>query len=133
MMICSANSAAKIGTGAVYRLFLEPIVQDINYFTRAVPNAGDVSMTGLSGGGWTATMAPAVDSRIKLSIPVAGSAPFYCRLNDPAARGRGRFGAIPARRSTTRTSNPTAAAAGCAPTWKCMPWAAMARAGARSW
>ncbi len=81
--------AAKIGTGAVYRLFIEPVVQDINYFTHAVPNAGDVSMTGLSGGGWTATMAPTVDARIKLSIPVAGSAPFYCRLNDPRHVGEG--------------------------------------------
>jgi hypothetical protein len=33
-------------------------------------------MLGLSGGGWTTTLAAALDKRIALSVPVAGSLPF---------------------------------------------------------
>ena len=40
------------------------------------PAMKDVSMIGLSGGGWTTRMAAAIDPRIKLSIPVR-SAPLY--------------------------------------------------------
>lgn len=66
-----------IGEGAVFRLFLEPVVQNINYFNRIMPGLKHVSMIGLSGGGWTTSMMAAMDSRIALSIPVAGSAPLY--------------------------------------------------------
>jgi hypothetical protein len=34
-------------------------------------------MIGLSGGGWTTAMVAAIDTRITLSIPVAGCAPIY--------------------------------------------------------
>ena len=61
----------------MFRFFLEPVVQDINYFKSITGGLGDVSMVGLSGGGWTTMLAAAVDTRIKLSIPVAGSAPLY--------------------------------------------------------
>ena len=63
--------------GSLFRFFLEPVVQNINYFRSVTPDAKDVTMIGLSGGGWTTSMAAAVDTRIKLSIPVAGSAPLY--------------------------------------------------------
>lgn len=63
--------------GAVFRFFLEPVVQSINYFQNLPGNSGDVSMIGLSGGAWTTHMAAALDTRIKLSVPVAGSAPLY--------------------------------------------------------
>ncbi len=36
-----------------------------------------VVLTGLSGGGWVTTLAAAVDPRIKLSIPVAGTVPKW--------------------------------------------------------
>lgn len=36
-------------------------------------------MIGLSGGGWTTTLYAAVDTRVKLSVPVAGSLPLYLR------------------------------------------------------
>ena len=65
------------GASGVFRLFIEPTVQAINYFQSANPAMKDVSMIGMSGGGWTTTVAAAVDTRIKLSIPVAGSAPLY--------------------------------------------------------
>jgi hypothetical protein len=63
--------------GATFRFFLEPTIQAINYFKNTNTNAKDISMIGLSGGGWTTSMAAAVDNRIRLSIPVAGSAPLY--------------------------------------------------------
>jgi hypothetical protein len=36
-----------------------------------------VVLVGLSGGGWTTTVTAAVDPRIKLSIPIAGSVPKW--------------------------------------------------------
>ena len=59
------------------RFFLNAVHLAINYaetlgYTR-------VAMIGLSGGGWTTTVAAALDARIGLSIPVAGSIPFAMR------------------------------------------------------
>lgn len=73
--------------GAMFRFFLEPVVQTVNHFLAVNPDAEDVSMVGLSGGGWTTSMAAALDTRIKLSIPVAGSAPLYVRNADKHSRG----------------------------------------------
>lgn len=58
----------------VMRFFLEPIILTINY---AIEHLGydNVVMAGLSGGGWSTTVASAMDPRIKLSFPVAGSIP----------------------------------------------------------
>lgn len=64
--------------GAIFRFFLEPVVQGINCFLQTNPGA-DVTMVGISGGGWATHMAAALDPRIKLSFPVAGSYPLYCR------------------------------------------------------
>jgi hypothetical protein len=44
---------------------------------------GSVDMIGLSGGGWTTAMMAAIDQRIELSVPVAGTAPLYARNADP--------------------------------------------------
>ena len=46
-------------------------------------NYSSVSMVGISGGGWTTTLAAAVDTRIEKSFPVAGSYPLYLRSNSP--------------------------------------------------
>ncbi|MCC6125355.1 MAG: PEP-CTERM sorting domain-containing protein [Pirellulales bacterium] len=75
--------------GSSLRFFLEPVVQGINKFIQTTPNYNDISMFGLSGGGWTTTLAPAVDSRIKLSVPVAGSLPLSYRDAYAAAQGSG--------------------------------------------
>jgi hypothetical protein len=64
--------------GTIFRFFLEPEVQGVNYFLQTNPGA-DVSMIGLSGGGWSTHMSAAVDVRIKRSFPVAGSYPLYAR------------------------------------------------------
>eukprot|EP01104_Vermistella_antarctica_P006659 TRINITY_DN17368_c0_g1_i1.p1 TRINITY_DN17368_c0_g1~~TRINITY_DN17368_c0_g1_i1.p1 ORF type:complete len:476 (-),score=31.85 TRINITY_DN17368_c0_g1_i1:258-1547(-) len=60
------------------RFFLEPVVLTINY-AMEVLGYKRVVMMGLSGGGWTTTMMAAIDPRIGLSIPIAGSIP--CDFN----------------------------------------------------
>ena len=64
--------------GMGFRLFLEPVIQNINYL-ETLPGFSDITMIGLSGGGWTTHMAAAIDTRVRLSFPVAGSAPLYWR------------------------------------------------------
>lgn len=56
------------------RFFIEPVILTINY-AKAVLGYSNIVMMGLSGGGWTTTVVPAVDPRITLSMPVAGSTP----------------------------------------------------------
>lgn len=75
--------------GSPMKFFLEPVAVSLNYAqTRAVadqfPVYRDFSMTGVSGGGWTTVVYAAIDPRIKLSIPVAGSLPLYLRFPDSA-------------------------------------------------
>lgn len=72
-------AAAKVRDGEAFRLFLEPIVQGVNHFRRRNAENGEVSMIGLSGGGWATHMAAAVDKRIRFSFPVAGAYPLYAR------------------------------------------------------
>jgi hypothetical protein len=43
-------------------------------------------MIGLSGGGWTTTLYAAIDPRVRLSFPVAGTLPEYLRVGRPGAR-----------------------------------------------
>ncbi len=57
------------------RYFVEPVVLMTDYALRRL-GYERVVMLGLSGGGWTTTLAAAVDTRITLSFPVAGSLPF---------------------------------------------------------
>ena len=64
--------------GQVFAFFIEPVVQSINLFNKA-HQAQDITMTGISGGGWATHVAAAVDTRIDLSLPVAGSYPLYAR------------------------------------------------------
>jgi hypothetical protein len=73
--------------GSALRFFVEPVVQGINHFLRIKPASSDVSMVGLSGGGWTTVLAAAVDPRIKLSISVSGSMPIYARRFYPGSIG----------------------------------------------
>jgi hypothetical protein len=60
--------------GHPIKYFLEPVVVFLNYADDL--GYSHISMSGISGGGWTATMAPAVDARIQSSYPVAGSFPL---------------------------------------------------------
>ena len=63
-----------------FRFFLEPVVAGINHFVTQVGNPESILMTGLSGGGWTTTIAAAIDPRIDTSISVAGSYPMELRF-----------------------------------------------------
>ena len=56
------------------RFFLEPVWLTVNYATEVL-GYKRVAMAGLSGGGWTTHVAAALDTRIGLSLPVAGSVP----------------------------------------------------------
>lgn len=56
------------------RFFLEPVIKTIN-FAKERLGYERVILAGLSGGGWTTTLVAALDPRIELSIPMAGSIP----------------------------------------------------------
>lgn len=61
------------------RYFVEPVVLTANYAMAL--GYSDIHMAGLSGGGWTTHLAPAVDARISASFPIAGSVP--CEMRNP--------------------------------------------------
>lgn len=58
------------------RYFVEPGITALNLLAASY---SDVTVLGISGGGWTATALAALDQRIRLSIPVAGTLPWYLR------------------------------------------------------
>ena len=63
------------------RYFVEPAYLTANYaFAQGYEQ---LHMAGLSGGGWTTTVAAAIDKRITASFPIAGSVP--CAMRDPNA------------------------------------------------
>ena len=66
--------------GHPIKYFIEPIVSVLNHLNNSY-DYSSVSMIGISGGGWTTTLAAAVDTRISYSFPVAGSYPIYLRSN----------------------------------------------------
>ena len=63
--------------GHPVQVFLTPIAVSLNYAQKF--NYTSVYMTGVSGGGWTTTLYPALDPRITRSYPVAGSLPLHLR------------------------------------------------------
>ena len=72
--------------GHALRFMVEPVVVVLNELEARrvrVP----VTMIGLSGGGWTTTLAAALDPRIGLSIPVAGTLPMWLRFGRRADWG----------------------------------------------
>lgn len=64
--------------GSPIRYFIDPVEQVVGLLA---PRYRDVSMIGLSGGGWTTTLAAALDQRITRSYSVAGSYPLFLRFN----------------------------------------------------
>jgi dienelactone hydrolase len=67
----------RLRTGSPLQFFLEPIAQTLNYIQSKYPDTyHDFNMLGFSGGGWTTTIYSALDPRITLSFPVAGSVPL---------------------------------------------------------
>tara|TARA_Y100001936_G_scaffold246228_1_gene289748 strand:- start:1341 stop:2432 length:1092 start_codon:yes stop_codon:yes gene_type:complete len=64
-------------------LFFTPITSTLNYLENNY-SFSEFHMVGISGGGWTSTVYPALDSRILKSFSVAGSLPLSLRntVND---------------------------------------------------
>ncbi len=60
------------------KFFVEPIIVTINFLENNY-NYNSYHMVGISGGGWTSTLAPAIDDRISQSYSVAGSYPIFLR------------------------------------------------------
>ena len=58
------------------KFFVEPITVFLNYAVEEY-DYDSVAMVGLSGGGWTTTLAAALDQRIERSYPLAGTLPLY--------------------------------------------------------
>ena len=63
------------------KLFVDPIQINLNFLDKEY-NFKQYSMIGLSGGGWTTVVYSAIDERISNSFSVAGSMPFYLRVDD---------------------------------------------------
>lgn len=74
-----------------FRFFLDPVLSGLNHVEKFY-NYQNITMVGLSGGGWTTTLYAAIDPRIKNSYPVAGSLPLY--LRGTASSGRDSIGDI---------------------------------------
>lgn len=71
-------------TGSPIKYFLEPVAVSLNYLksqsrSAPFPKYSAFHITGLSGGGWTATIYAAIDPTIRCSFPVAGTIPLYLR------------------------------------------------------
>jgi hypothetical protein len=66
--------------GHQVKYFIEPIIVALNYI-EVHHRYSSISMTGISGGAWTTTLAAAIDNRIINSFPVAGSYPIFLRSN----------------------------------------------------
>lgn len=64
--------------GSPIQYFLDTTLRSVNYLS-GQDLYTDISMIGLSGGGWTTTLYAAIDTRVSLSFPVAGSIPLYLR------------------------------------------------------
>lgn len=78
---CGYNGHNEIFTEGFYPypmgLFFKPLVASLNHLGRN--NYSAIYMLGLSGGGWAASLYPAIDSSIRVSFPVAGSWPMPVR------------------------------------------------------
>jgi hypothetical protein len=72
-------------TGHPLKYFMEPVAAVSNYLQ--IHNFQKVIMVGLSGGGWTTTLYAAIDPRIAVSYPVAGTLPHYLRARDFGGSG----------------------------------------------
>jgi len=71
--------------GHPVKYFMEPVAVVTNYAQKF--NFKQLIMTGLSGGGWTTTLYAAIDPRIDISYPVAGTLPHYLRARDFGGSG----------------------------------------------
>jgi|GEM_PF-3342551 len=64
------------------RYFVEPVAVAVNWL-RTNGTSGHIVTAGLSGGGWTAAVAAALDPRIDVTVSIAGSMPLEIRRGRP--------------------------------------------------
>ena len=78
---CGNNRHDQLFSDSLYTyplgLFFKPLIAGLNAIGRS--NYTSIYMMGLSGGGWTTSVYPAIDSTISMSFPVAGSWPIAVR------------------------------------------------------
>ena len=76
--VCGYNKHDQLFSDSLYGyplgLFFKPLIASLNQIGRG--NFSAIYMCGLSGGGWTTSVYPALDSSISMSFPVAGSLPL---------------------------------------------------------
>ena len=63
------------------KFFIHPIQVNLNFLEKEY-DFERYSIVGLSGGGWTSVVYSAIDDRIADSFSIAGSIPFYLRINE---------------------------------------------------
>lgn len=61
-----------------FAVFLDPVAASLGWALEEL-DVDEVAMTGVSGGGWTTTLVAALDERVRISLPVAGSLPLALR------------------------------------------------------
>jgi hypothetical protein len=86
--LASHDAMAKLASPDLepIKFFLEPVAVALNHVVgQSAPE--DVVMIGLSGGGWATTLYAALDPRVRVSVPVAGTLPDYLRAGRPGDRG----------------------------------------------
>lgn len=80
-LVCGYDGHNRLFQDSLYAsplsLFFKPLIASLNQLGRN--NYSDIYMCGLSGGGWTTSVYPAMDSSISVSFPVAGSWPIPVR------------------------------------------------------
>lgn len=64
--------------GHALQVFVSPVAAALDYVA-AQQVVEDVTMVGISGGGWTTVLYAALDPRVDVSVPVAGSVPLFQR------------------------------------------------------
>ncbi|HZZ27004.1 MAG TPA: hypothetical protein VFE46_03275 [Pirellulales bacterium] len=64
--------------GHATKYFVEPVIGFLNYAEAF--HYRQISMLGLSGGGWTTVLAAAIEPRIQISFPVSGAYPIFLRV-----------------------------------------------------
>src|SRR5262249_11566784 len=67
-----------VTAGAGPQFFMEAVTRFLNYAI-SLGIYSNYYMVGLSGGGWTTTVYSAIDPRIEMSFPVAGTVPLFMR------------------------------------------------------
>ena len=72
MLFRSSNNFSPI------KFFVEPVILVVNHLENHY-DFDSYHMIGISGGGWVATLVPAIDERIIESYSVAGSYPLFLR------------------------------------------------------